>query len=179
MERTRHQQPKELARFIEILKANKVKNYLEIGAKHGDTLEQIVSEVGCNAVAVDLPNGPWGGNSQSNLAEIANRIGAIAIFGNSHDQAVIDTVRAYGPYDAVLIDADHRYEAVEQDFYNYQCKITALHDIAGHGLTLRDMKMGVPQFWQDIKDNFDHEEIIDPSDDRPMGIGVIYEKRVS
>lgn len=170
---TKHQQPRELARFIDVLKERGVTKYLEIGAKHGDTFREIVSALGAFGVAVDLPNGPWGGNSRANLITVCRSLGSVAIFGDSTDPAIIREVNTFGPFDAVLIDADHRYEYVKQDYENYRCPITAFHDIDGEGISLRGMPIGVPRLWKEVRGD-DYEEIIDPSDDRPMGIGVIY-----
>ena len=171
---TKHQQPRELSRFIDILKERGVKTYLEIGAKHGDTFREIIEALGAFGVAVDLPNGPWGGNSRANLIKVCREVGGVAVFGDSSDPSIIREVRAYGPFDAVLIDADHRYEAVKKDFEHYHAPITAFHDIDGEGISLRGMPIGVPKLWAEIKAQCEHEEIIDPSDDRRMGIGVLY-----
>lgn len=168
-----NQQPRELSRFVEILKERGVKTYLEIGAKHGSTFREIVTALGAFGVAVDLPNGPWGGNSRANLIKVCRELNAVPIFGDSADPEVISQVKSLGPFDCVFIDADHRYEAVKRDYFNYRCPITAFHDIDGEGIVLRDMEMGVPRFWNEIKGG-DYEEIIDPSDDRRMGIGILY-----
>lgn len=169
-----NQQPGELARFVEILLEHKVKSYLEIGAKHGATFKEIVTTLGAFGVAVDLPNGPWGGNSRANLIKVCREVGGVPVFGDSSDPQVISKVKSLGPFDCVFIDADHRYEAVKRDFLNYKSKITAFHDIDGRGITLRDMEIGVPRFWDEIKGDYEYEEIICPSDDRKMGIGVLY-----
>lgn len=52
------------------------------------------------------------------------------------------------PFDLVIIDGDHAYEAVKEDYdhYNqYGKKVVAFHDIAG----LRDCQ-GVEKFWREI-----------------------------
>lgn len=157
---------------MEILKFHDVKSYLEIGARHGDTFHTVVKSLGCRGLAVDLPGGPWGSRSKEALEKVVDELNADLILGDSCE--VVEQVKSLGPFDAVLIDGDHRYQAVKRDFYNYMCPITALHDIDGRGLVCGPYKMGVPEFWDEIKVNYKHEEIIDPSDDRPMGIGVIF-----
>lgn len=174
------QQPGELNSLIDLFAEHGVTSYLEIGARHGDTFYTVMRALpsGSKGMAVDLPGGPWGSNwSKAPLQEAVLALrdegyDANVLFGDS--QALSDMVRLYGPFDAVLIDADHRYEAVKADFEAYNAPITAVHDIAGHGLVCGRHRMGVPDFWDEIKGDFPHREIIDPADERPMGIGVLF-----
>lgn len=177
------QQPDELFQFIDLLHQNKVRSYLEIGARHGDTFYTVAKSLpaGSRVVAVDMPDGPWGSSwSKECLCECISELktddyDAHCIFGNSGDQSVIDAVSAHGKFDAVFIDGDHRYEAVKRDFVNYRGKITAFHDIDGDGIFLRDMEVQVPKLWSEIKQQYRHIEFINPADSRRMGIGVIFE----
>lgn len=170
------QQPRELQRFIDILRDEGVTSYLEIGARHGDTFYEVMRALpaGSKGIAIDLPNGPWGGNSRNDLIAACDELRQMGyeismILGDSQ------LIELHEDYDAVLIDADHRYEYVKADWEEYgNCRIVAFHDIAGEGISLRDMDIGVPRLWREIKGDFRHEEIIDPSDDRPMGIGVLF-----
>jgi len=167
------QQPRELQRFIEILKQRKVKSYLEIGARHGDTFYEVMTSAGIpRGTAVDMPNGPWGGSSEQALrrccADLSKRHNVTLIIG---DSAQVET----GYHDAVLIDADHRYEAVKRDWERFNnARIVAFHDIDGEGLDCGGLKIGVPRLWRELKQQYTHEEIIDPSDNRKMGIGVLF-----
>lgn len=169
------QQPKELAAFIALLKERDVSSYLEIGARQGDTFFQVMQSLpqGSRGVAVDLPFGPWGGDSRRYLETVIDDLTGYdvhVVFGDS--QEVVEQVNSLGPFDAVLIDGDHRYESVKKDYQNYgDSPIVAFHDIAGDGLYCGEYKMGVPEFWREIRTNY--IEFIDPSDDRPMGIGVM------
>lgn len=171
------QQPGELRALINLFLERGVRSYLEIGARHGDTFYEAMRSLpeGSRGVAVDLPDGPWGSNwSREHLEDAVLAVGGVLILGNSRSRDVIERVHDEGPFDAVLIDADHRYESVKEDFKHYRCPITALHDICGEGLVCGPYEMGVPQFWREIRDQYEHTEIIDPSDDRPMGIGVVF-----
>lgn len=177
------QQPFELERLIDILIERRVASYLEIGARHGDTFYEIVRSLpkGSLCVAVDLPNGPWGSSwSMDCLIDCVEELqkqgyNAHYVLGDSRAPEVVELVKSQGRFDAVLIDGDHRYDGVNADFSNYgDGKIVAFHDIAGDGLVCGENPVEVPKYWNEIKDRFEHEEIINPSDDRPMGIGVIY-----
>ena len=177
------QQPLELERFADILTEHRVSSYLEIGARHGDTFYEIVRGLPKNGlyVAVDLPNSVWGSNwSMDCLIDCVEELQAQGynahyVLGDSKSPEVVEIIRAQGRFDAVLIDGDHRYNGVFADYLNYGgAKIVAFHDISGEGLMCGENPVEVPRFWNEIKDKFPHEEIIRPSDDRPMGIGVLY-----
>lgn len=172
------QHPGELSALIGLFLEHGVTSYLEIGARHGDTFFRVMLSLPAlsKGVAVDLPGGPWGSNwSRDCLEEAVEALrdmgrGARAVFGDSQDRFTWNTVQDLGPYDAVLIDADHRYEAVKADFEAYKAPITALHDINGHGLVCGRYEMGVPEFWAEIRDQYPHREFIESQ----MGIGVVF-----
>ena len=178
------QQPLELERFADILTQKRVASYLEIGARHGDTFYEIVRSLPKHGlyVAVDLPNSVWGSNwSMDCLIDCVEELQAQGynahyVLGDSKSAEVVEMIHALGRFDAVLIDGDHRYDGVFADFSNYgDAKIVAFHDISGEGLMCGENPVEVPRFWKEIKDRFEHEEIINPSDNRPMGIGVLYQ----
>ncbi len=164
----------ELQAFIDYLVENDVTSYLELGARQGDTFFQVMTHLprGSKGVAVDLPEGPWGGRgSRRDLKNVLTQLpeyDVTAIFGDT--AVVVDRVKELGPFDAVFIDADHRYEAVKRDFENYGENIVAFHDIAADGCVCGSYKVGAPQFWKEVRR--DYIEFIYPSD-RPMGIGVM------
>ncbi len=181
--RTASQQPNELAALVDVLVKGGVTSYLEIGARHGDTFDHIVRKlpkVGFY-VAVDLPNGLWGSDSSMDAliecveALQADGYNAHYVLGDSSNEEVIELISSLGEFDAVLIDGDHRYHAVKRDYENYgDARIVAFHDIDGEGVKLREHEIGVPQLWGELRDKHKSVEIIDPSDDRPMGIGVLF-----
>jgi hypothetical protein len=175
----------ELRSFIDLLRRNGVVSYLEIGARDGDTFYEVVNSlpIGSKAVAVDLPGGKWGwATSRHNLRHAVNELRSLGyeasvIFGDSGAAQTIQQVMVRGPYDAVLIDADHRYEAVKRDWdvYGKMASMVAFHDIAGDGIRWKSdptCLVEVPRLWREIRaTGADTVEIV--SSGSGMGIGVV------
>jgi predicted O-methyltransferase YrrM len=175
----------ELAAFIALLRGEGVRSYLEVGACHGDTFHAVVSSLpkGSRAVAIDMPEAAWGkpGSRRYLIAAAADltRRGydASIIFGSSRSAAAQQSAMIGGPYDAVLIDADHRYDGVLADWkaYGRMGRIVAFHDIDGEGLT-KDrgrLVVEVPRLWRELRAKHQHREII--GEQRGMGIGVLWQ----
>lgn len=175
----------ELSCFVELLRQRKVRSYLEIGAREGDTFYEVLMHLpaGSRGVAVDLPGGLWG--KSSTKEKLSRAIGSLsmsgyvasAIFGDSKSSGTLNLVRMRGPYDAILIDGDHTYEGVRADWNNYGdlAPIIAFHDIVGVGQKekVHDNPVEVPRLWAEIKDTpgFTSHEFVAPGS--LMGIGVL------
>jgi hypothetical protein len=158
------------------------KSYLEIGARHGDTFYTVMRSlpIGSLGVAVDYPGHVWGkGGTDKYLDDAANELRKMGykitvLIGDSQDIDIIDAVKELAPFDACLIDGDHRYDGVKADWLNYGplCKMVAFHDIVG--IKERCLASGspveVPRLWQEIKNGSSKEFVADGS---TMGIGVI------
>lgn len=179
------QDEQEIAAFCDLLKREGVTSYLEVGSKFGGSLWRAATAlpVGSRIVAVDLPGGTkaWKESEASLKACVAelNRLGydAEIIWGNSTDPKVIEQIAERGPFDACLIDADHRLPGVTADWNNYgpMAKIVAFHDLAWHRAPeWVGTRIDVPQFWASIKDDFRHEEIIHCPTGKNNGIGVLW-----
>lgn len=182
--RTPSQRADELRPFIAFLKREKVKSYLEIGARHGDTFFDVMSALpkGSKGVAVDLAGGPWGTpKSRQSLIDAVAELNAQGyrasiVWGDSQTSQVRQTVMARGPFDAALIDGDHRLPGVTSDWKNYgpMARLVAFHDIVGHGQTSRDgkrMPIEVPALWASLKVDHKVREFV--GQDSAMGIGVV------
>jgi cephalosporin hydroxylase len=178
------QHPQELYPFIDLLKKHNVRRYLEIGARHGDTFHEVMSAlpVGSFGVAVDLVAGPWGtAKSVKHLRKACDALidsgrRVQIVLGNSRSPQIIERIAAFAPFDAILIDGDHRYDEVKADWLNYSpmAPIIAFHDIAGEGEHTKDGKalpVEVPRLWNEIKGQFEHVEFI--GENTTMGIGVL------
>lgn len=183
------QHPDELASFIALLRREKVTRYLEIGARHGDTFHAVMSALpqGSAGVAVDLPGGAWGqprteGALRQAVRDVIRRgCAATMLLGDSTALPMIETVASLGPFDAVLIDGDHRYDGVLADWENYGrppsrigARLVAFHDIAGEGQMQRTsgLAVEVPRLWRELAPHFTHAEFVAPGS--AMGIGVLW-----
>ena len=77
--------------------------------------------------------------------------------------------------DFLLIDGDHTYEGVRQDFETFAPLVKpggliAFHDILPHA---NYPECGVDQLWNEVKEGFEHEEIIEDSAQGWAGIGLL------
>jgi len=181
-----NQDETEISAFVDLLAREGVKSYLEIGSKFGGSLWRVANALpkGSVIVAVDLPDSA-GGHSASRVslaacveALRAEGYQAHLIWGDSTDPQLIEHVRALGPFDAALIDANHTLEYVTQDFANYgpMARVVAFHDIAWRR---KDSWVGkridVPVFWAAAKAAAArHEEIVYCPTGKNNGIGVLW-----
>lgn len=179
------QAEQEITAFCDLLKRENVKSYLEIGSKFGGSLWRAAQALQPKSriVAVDLPNGTkaWKESSVSLMACIvqlnANSNDARVIWGNSIDPEVIERVRELGPYDAIFIDADHRLPGVTKDWNTYgpMGRVIGFHDIAWkRAPEWIGVRIDVPQFWNEIKGGYRHEEFKFCPTGKNNGIGVLW-----
>lgn len=175
----------EIARFVEILRAEGAHSYLEIGSKFGGSFERVALSMppGSRVVSVDLPSGSTVRPESEHALEAAVKriraagVDAHLIWGDSTAPATIATVRRLGPFDAVLIDANHAAAFVKADWCNYGPlgRIVGFHDIAWRRAPeWKGDRIAVPEFWESIKGDFRHEEIRLCPTGKNNGIGVLW-----
>lgn len=178
------QNESELRAFIGLLVKRGVTHYLEIGARHGDTLHAIGMALpkGATVVGCDLPGAAWGIDSsrahlERAVADLcAHGRKASCLFGDSQTDATRRLLIGRGPYDAILIDGDHSYAGVlrDWDLYRGMAPMVAFHDITGTGESekVHGAPVEVPRLWAEIKDSgLRTVEFVAPGS--KMGIGVV------
>lgn len=181
------QDPKEIDAYCEILRSEEVSLYLEIGSKFGGSFWRAAKAMprGSRVVAIDLPGGTktWT-ESRTSMEECvrdlrADGYDARVIWGNSQSSDVIAKAASYGPYHAILIDADHRLPGVTADWNNYgpmARRIVAFHDIAWRRAPEWDggYRIDVPQFWDSVKRDYRYRELKFCHTGKDNGIGVLW-----
>jgi hypothetical protein len=148
-----------LCRFIE---AEAIRSYLEIGIWTGCLVTALHRVFGFSRVAAC----DHGWAEQCGFA-ISVPSDASFFRGNSDSEEFISWRRELGPIDLVLIDANHRYDAVKRDFEINRAhphRFLAFHDITG----ARKGTEGVARLWRELVG--DKTEIVSP--DSKMGIGI-------
>jgi predicted O-methyltransferase YrrM len=103
------------------------------------------------------------------------------IHGDSHAPATIARVEAAlggRPLDFLFIDGDHSLAGVRADFAAYARLVRPGGLIAFHDIVPHDTRaLGVPEFWQGVKDRFRHRELVDEATRarrRGAGVGVLW-----
>jgi hypothetical protein len=174
----------ELAGFVDLLQREGVTRYGEIGAREGDTFHAVMCSLpaGSHGVALDYPGGAWGNvktraKLERCIADLRARGYKVsALFGDSTTTATMAQFRGRGPYDAILIDGDHRLAGVTADWQNYRsvARIIAFHDIVGEGMEdKRGNPVQVPTLWKAIRAlGLVTMEFVSPGS--KMGIGVVW-----
>jgi hypothetical protein len=169
----------ELDQFRDLIRANGVRSYLEIGCKFGESVWEIsrVLPAGALIVGVDLPLGDHTLQPLKQRFVQLRTLGydAHLKIGDSTNRAIIEMVRALGPFDLCLIDANHTEPYVRADWANYgsMASIVAFHDIGWiEPPGFKKMPIHVPRVWNEIKQKFRHSEI--KCEQGHNGIGVLW-----
>jgi cephalosporin hydroxylase len=181
---------REIEEFVQLMKDNNIKSYLEIGSMYGGSL-WLVSRImpkGSRIVSVDLP-APGKIQATQSLQDCIQHLrrdgfDVHLIVGDSTDQKIVNKAQALGPFDAGLIDANHTLAYVTKDWENYgpMCNMVAFHDI-NYRRTNEEMAnlmrthpgvnaIDVPPFWDKLKTGYRHVEI--KHDKRDNGLGILW-----
>lgn len=175
----------EIKTFLELAQKIHPQNILEIGTAHGGNLFLLTKIGGTTGkiISIDLPDGDYGGGYFARKQYLYRAFTSAdqkmsLIRGDSHASislAQVTDILNQEKLDILFIDADHSYEGVKKDFEMYsplvrKGGIIAFHDIANDP----DATYGVHKFWNEIKNNYQYQEIIDDPRRIGYGIGVIF-----
>ncbi len=179
-----HQKRSEIEKFLQFAADKSPKSALEIGMAQAGTSfllkEAISSLTMLMGIDIYLHN--------VFILEAFNQRGCSLQFfeGSSTEliikKGVVDTL-AGRKLDLLFIDGDHSYDGVKADFQNYRDLVRdggliVFHDICEdfqtkYGIHSGNYTGGVPQFWKEIKDSFEHYEFVDKPDQDGFGIGCL------
>jgi predicted O-methyltransferase YrrM len=175
----------EIDGFAALLVQEGVTSFLEIGSKFGGSLYRIAKRLpaGSRVVSVDMPKGTraWP-QSEAELKATIQKLqtegyDARVIWGDSTAPEIIEKVEALGPFDAIFIDANHTLPFVKRDWANYgpMGRIIAFHDINWHRAPeWVGTRIDVPEFWDEIKVDYRHQEFRLCPTGKNNGIGVLW-----
>lgn len=176
----------EIIELLKILEKRKPKTILEIGTANGGTLflfSQLASE-DATIISIDLPEGPFGGGYPEwkiplYKSFVRKNQKIYLIREDSHKQETLEKVKEIlgdKKIDFLFIDGDHSYEGVKRDFEMYSGLVGENGLIAFHDIVrgLLENVGGVPEFWKEIKKNFDYKEFVKNWDQGGYGIGIIF-----
>lgn len=176
----------EIEQLLSLIQQRAPSKILEIGTANGGTLFLFARVAAPNAtlLSLDLPAGNYGGGYSPiriplYLSFARNKQKIFLLRGNSHDRSNVDRVTnrlGEAKLDFLFIDGDHSYEGVKKDFELYSPLVRsggviAFHDVASHAAS---DACDVDRFWNEIKNNFKHLEIIESQDQGWAGIGVLF-----
>lgn len=177
----RWQDLKELRAFVNLAKRLRVRRYLEIGSRTGDSLYAVLANLpaGAFGMAIDLPESDDNITALHKTAAALDRLGQKTqlVFADSRSDMAIDQAVKAAPFDLVLIDGDHSYDGVATDWKNYAAlaPTVALHDVAAPTGHMSDGKLNeVQKFWREISHRRRHEDFITPGAN--MGYGIVYQR---
>lgn len=179
------QNKNELRSLLRVATERKPRFLLEIGTAKGGTLFLLskAAQQDATIISCDLPGGFYGGGYPRWKAILFRKLipppmKLHLIRGNSHEQKSYETVRKIldgNLIDFALIDGDHSYAGVKQDFLLYRNLVRPGGSIAFHDILENrfDIDIEVFRLWREIRDKYETEEIIDDPLQGQFGIGIV------
>ena len=155
------QYPNQLAPYLIELAGRRIRSYLEIGVQHGGAFllvsEYLTRTSGLErAFALDIYPVP----AVEDYRQAEPAVDVRAVRTHSSSRGFRRLVRDEGPFDLVMIVADHSEEACRRDFeaVREHARLIAFHDVAGSDTP------GVVAVWNHVKrtcgDEFDFHEFV-------------------
>lgn len=169
------QDKNELQAFCDLLAAEGVKSYLEIGSKYGGSLYKVAKSLPRGSRVVSIDTNINGLLLQGCINDLmGSGYDAWLIPLSSQSEEAFKRAEALGPYDALFIDGDHRPAGVMHDWETYGplARIVAFHDVGWNKYAKSGKLIEVPKIWNKIKTGYRHQEIIHRKGH--AGIGVLW-----
>jgi len=178
----------EIEKLITILNVLKPKTIVEIGTANGGTLFllcKVAARKNAKIISIDLPEGPFGGDLYpkwkeplySSFAKKDQKL--YLIRANSHEPTTLTKIKKLlgdEKIDFLLIDGDHSFQGVKQDFEMFSDLVSSEGIIAFHDVKPGPEQEvgGVPNFWKIISKKYPSLEIIDDyGRQNSYGIGLL------
>jgi len=182
----------EIQLLLEILSKNRPKTLLEIGTSNGGSLFLFckVADPNATIISIDLLGGDFGGGLYPDwkipfYKTFANNKQKLHLIrANSHDsKTLVQTKKILKKkkLDFLLIDGDHTYEGIKNDFEMYSPLVKDGGIICFHDINQGEKSNvgGVPEFWKEIKTKYESADIVDSFSNSGYGIGLIfYQKNI-
>jgi predicted O-methyltransferase YrrM len=182
-----------LARLVGTLRPRTV---LEIGTADGGSLfaHARLAHDDALIISIDLPQGPFGGGYPGWRAPLYRSFAGPGqrlelLRADSHAAETGDALErllAGRRIDYAFIDGDHTYDGVRRDFelcrrFAAPDAVVAFHDIAPvpnpewvASAAAAPGDGAVREFWEEVRQRYDHAEFINDTAQEGYGIGVLY-----
>lgn len=176
--------PSEFVELARLVKDGHCRRILEIGTYRGGTLFVFahLSLPDAVLISIDYSFSLLGRLVRSVQVPLFRRIvrpgQALSLLrANSHSPETLENIRSIlGEHklDFLFIDGDHSYDGVRQDFTMYSTLVRDGGIIAFHDIARTNTVEEVYRFWDEVKQNYRHREIVHRTDKGAMGIGVLW-----
>lgn len=169
------QYPNQFSKYLYFLSKKKIENFIEIGCHKGGTFIitfEYLSRFNNIKSAIAIDN--WPRDIMYEYCKIRSPVKYLTCQSKSNE--FIDIVK-HQKWDLILIDGDHNYKAVQNDFITVKdyAKLIAFHDI------VNKLCPGTQQMWKDIRDEYpnthewveQYDEVLLRMRGSVMGIGLV------
>ena len=175
----------EILNLLSIVQKKKVSTMLEIGTWNGGTLFLFARTVNSDAkiISLDLPGGEFGGGFEkfkipffSSFAQENQKIYLIRESSHLTSSLLkVESTLKGKELDFLFIDGDHSYNGVKRDFEMYSPLVRKGGLIAFHDILVNpaETRCEVHLFWNEIKESYNYNELVNDPGQKWAGIGVI------
>jgi predicted O-methyltransferase YrrM len=169
-----NQNEEEFYYLLRLYKMMSPMRVLEVGSYEGGTLYQWIRHAPLGAFILSIDDQQINRDHYREWA--GDRVSINWFKGDSKSVEAINLARLNAPYHFIFIDGDHTYEGVKADWENYspmciETGVIAFHDILPHE-PYNGLPVEVDRLWNEIKNDFPHNEIVKPNSKWGEGPGI-------